>query len=75
MGLAPFKATWPNGATRLIESGSYLITSITNGVVRFRKEVPSDMACGEDIKPPRVMAPILRPPATEFFWGDWSATV
>jgi hypothetical protein len=32
-----------------------LITSITNGVVRFRKEVPSDMACGEDIKSPRVM--------------------
>ena len=57
----------PNGLTRPIQPGAYVIEELVNGVVTFRAEVPSDMACGEDVRPPISMPPSLRADAKEFF--------
>jgi hypothetical protein len=72
LSLQSVRATFPDGSRRRIPDGAYLITRSTRSAVAFRAEVPSDMACGEPISPPRRMPPILRTIPDELFDVDGS---
>jgi hypothetical protein len=72
LDLSPLRARWPDGTTRLVRGGSYLIRRVTKRGIEFRAEVPSDFACEENIKPPRVMPPRLWTTPAEFFAPDGS---
>jgi hypothetical protein len=73
VALEPLEATGPTGAKVRIEAGTYLIQSIRNGVVSFRVELPSDMPCGEDVKPPPRPPASMSAIASEFFNSDGTA--
>jgi hypothetical protein len=70
LNLESMQATGPDGTPRTIRRDAYKILSSKAGTIEFRAEVPSDMACGEEVKPPSVMPPTLRAPASEFFRPD-----
>jgi hypothetical protein len=65
--LSPLRARWPDGRTRVIPEGSYLIQRVTRSGIEFREEVPTDFACGQDVVVPRVMPPLLVAAPSEFF--------
>jgi hypothetical protein len=62
------RARSADGRTFVLPSGSYFITRVDRaGVVTLREELDIDMACGEDVTPPKVMPPTFRAPALAFF--------
>jgi hypothetical protein len=62
------RAAGADGRTRVLPSGSYSIARVDrSGVVTFREELDIDMPCGEDVRPPAVMPPTFRAPASAFF--------
>jgi hypothetical protein len=67
VSLPALPATYPDGTTRPIVPGSYLIEQIRDSTVIFRAEVASDYSCGEERRPPAVMPPSLRATAEAFF--------
>jgi hypothetical protein len=67
VALTEVRAIWPDGGRRAITKGTYLIERVAGGEIRFRAEVPSDFACGENIKPPAIMPPTLRTTPAELF--------
>jgi len=73
LALPSLSATLPNGVKHSIEPVAYFIESVANGEVVFRAEVATDMACGEDVKPPPAMPPSLRADAKDFFDTDGRA--
>ena len=72
LNIASVVAVFPNGNRRRIPDGSFVIKRVSGTVVEFRAEVPSDFACEEPAKPPRVMPPTLRVQAAELFNADGS---
>ena len=68
--LPSLPARFPDGATRRIAPGSYLITRIRGASVWFRAEMASDMPCGEDVTPPEVMPPMLQAHPADLFAPD-----
>lgn len=68
--LQPLPARYPDGSTRRILPGSYLITQVQDAGVQFREEVAADMPCGEDVKPPDVMPPTLEARPADLFARD-----
>ena len=70
--LQSVRATLPNGVRGRIPDGPYLIVRSSQATIEFRAEVPSDMPCGDSIRPPKVMPPILRTTPAEFFNQDGS---
>lgn len=68
--LPSLPARFPDGSTHRIAPGSYLVTRIRGGRVRFREEVATDMPCGEEIKPPEVMPPMLEAQPADLFSRD-----
>jgi len=70
VNLQPLVAAFPDGNSRSISAGSYLIKEVTDGRVRFRAEIPTDFACGHPAERPDVMPPILHAGAAEFFNED-----
>jgi hypothetical protein len=73
VGMSPLLAVWPDGRSRLIDHGSFLIQKIDGAFIEFRAEIPSDFACGEAVTDPVPVPPTLRAAATEFFNPDGSA--
>jgi hypothetical protein len=49
------------------QTGTFLIQRVSGGSVTFRQEVPSDMPCADDVKPPGALPPSWQAPAREFF--------
>ena len=70
--LQSVRATLPNGVRGRIPDGQYLIVRSSQTTIEFRAEVPSDMPCGDSIRPPKMMPPTLRTTPTEFFNQDGS---
>ena len=70
LGLEPLQATMRGRKTQTTVAGTYTILKVRNGLVEFREEIPSDMPCGDEVKQPSVMPPILRAPAEQFFSAD-----
>jgi len=68
--LRAMRASFPDGTQRPVAADVYLIERIRQGVVFFRKEIATDMPCGEDVTAPAVMPPLLHAPAAEFFDPD-----
>jgi hypothetical protein len=68
--LESLRARLPDGTSRLIDPGSYLITGVHSTKVDFRAEVASDFACGQDVRTPEVMPPLLQTTPAEFFSND-----
>lgn len=57
-----------NGRAGVLASGSYYVTRVDRtGIVTFREELGIDMPCGDDVRPPAVMPPTFRAPASAFF--------
>jgi hypothetical protein len=68
--LDSIRAVGADGAVATTAGGDYLITRIHEGVVEFRAEIATDFNCGEPVEAPRVLPPLLRAPAHEFFSSD-----
>jgi hypothetical protein len=68
--LDSLRARLPDGTSRLIDPGSYLITGVNSERVEFRGEVASDFACGQDVRTPEVLPPLLQAIPAEFFSDD-----
>lgn len=71
--LEPLMAQWPDGSTRHITGGDYLIQKVAGGFVEFREEVPSDYSCGLAVIDPEPLPPSLRAATSEFFSRDGTA--
>lgn len=58
--------------TVVVEPGVYWILAVEEGTVRFRPELPSDMACGRDVPPDPPDPPVYEASVESFFGADGS---
>jgi len=61
-----------SGETVTVEAGVYWILAVEEGTVRFRPELPSDMACGRDVPPDPPDPPVYESAVEAFFAADGS---
>lgn len=73
LNLIDVVATDPQGQTRSVKRGAYLILSVENDMVEFRAEVPSDFSCGGAAVDPEPLPPVLRATSRAFFDSSGSA--
>lgn len=60
-------AVWPDGKSRAIAEGSYLVQRIRGAQVTLRAEVPSDFPCGEVVNDPPVKPQSVQVAARDLF--------
>jgi len=72
VNLRPLMAQWPDGSSRPIPEGAYLMQRIARTNLEFRAEIPSDFSCGAPVIDPTPLPPILRASTPELFDPDGS---